>query len=336
MTHKNYHEVSAQGPAELGHQLGKLFGGIVRGYIDDERNGDEWEAMREEADLLLAATGHHFPDYLEELDAYAAAARVSLRDLWTLIVSDELGDDDSERCTTVVTNGGRLIGHNEDWDASAADDICILKKTYAGVTTLELYYYGAPLGGSALSISSRGYVQAINSLNHSDWQAGVPKLVIGRRLSELHGARTEIDAVMSIPRSSGFAHILVDHGGMVTAVECTATRHAVAVPSLPFVHTNHMLLPDLQVLEDEHDGPSTYRRYEAACRFIKARMGQNELIAAMDDRSGGNKNSLFNANTIGRIVADLDAEIAKVWLRRESSKGWISYPIDFFSRNAGS
>jgi hypothetical protein len=28
---------------------------------------------------------------------------------------------------------------------------------------------------------------------------------------------------------------------------------------------------------------------------------------------------------------DLDKRVASFWLRREKSKGWIDYPIDFYS-----
>lgn len=336
MVHRNYHEVAGDGPVALGHALGELFGPAVREYIAEERGSRTWQRRARAAEELLALTSRFFPAYIEELRAYAQAARVSPLDLWTMSVEDELDDDDREKCTTVITNGGCLIGHNEDWDADAVDDICLLKKRCGTVTTLELYYYGCPLGGTALSICSQGYVQAINSLSHSDWQPGVPKIVIGRRLSELGDAPGELDRVLAVPRSSGFAHNLVHRTGAVTAVECSATHQAVHQPKLPFVHTNHMLEPKLRKLEGELDGKSTLRRYEAACTLARPSMEKADMARLAGEDSHGKTDSIFNRNTIARAIVDLDRRVASFWLKRESSKGWIDYPIDFlFDEAAG-
>jgi Acyl-coenzyme A:6-aminopenicillanic acid acyl-transferase len=318
----------------LGRALGDLFGPTVREYIKEERGSRTWQRRTRDAEELLSYASRYFPAYVEELQAYAEAARVSLLDLWTMSIEDELDDSaDAEKCTTVITNGGRLIGHNEDWDADAVEDICILKKVCGTVTTLELYYYGSPLGGTALSICSRGYVQGINSLSHTDWRPGVPKIVVARRLSELREADTELDRVLAIPRSSGFAHNLVHHTGAVTAVECSATRQSVHRPAVPFVHTNHMLDPALHGVEGEHDGKSTLMRYDTACTLVHPSMDRPGLARLASDETCGKTDSIFNRNTIARAVVDLDRRVASFWLKREMGTGWIDYPIDFLFEN---
>lgn len=331
MTHRNYHEISGDTPHACGHELGRLFGPIVRDYIADAREDGAWQARRRQAQPLLAQTAKFFPAYVEELEAYASAAGLPLIDLWTLSIEDELDDDGCERCTTIVTNNGRLIGHNEDWDPDAADDICILKKRCAGVTTLELYYYGCPLGGVALSVSSRGLAQAINSLDHTDWQVGVPKLVLARRLSEIRNVDAELGGLLAVPRSSGFAHNLIDRSGRVTLVECTATRHSVHYRDNPSVHTNHMLCPELGRFQGHHEGKSTLRRYGSACDLVRPMMDPQDMSKLLSDQSRGSNSSVFNRNTIARAIVDLDRRTASFWLRRESRKGWIDYSIDFFA-----
>jgi hypothetical protein len=330
MAHLNYHEIAGADPVACGRELGRLFGPVVQDYINVEQDNKVWRRRRLDAEVLLSQTAKYFPAYVDELQAYADAAHVPLLDLWTISVEDELGDEAHEKCTTVVTNGGRLIAHNEDWDADSADDICILKRTCGAVTTLELYYYACPLGRTALSICSRGYVQAINSLNHTDWQAGVPKIVLARALSELRDADGELGNLLQIPRSSGFAHNLVDCTGRLTAIECTATRHSVQRPKTPFVHTNHMLSPGLAGLEDDPDGKSTYRRYDAACSIARASMDEADLMRLASDETCGKTDSIFNKNTIARAIVDVDRRTASFWLRREKQKGWIDYAIDFF------
>jgi hypothetical protein len=327
MSHANYHEVAGADAAACGRQLGRLFGATVREYIEDEQDSRHWRRLKAEAKRYLDVTAKYFPAYLEELQAYAAAARVDLLDLWTMSIGEEL--DDAEKCTTVVTNNGLLIAHNEDWDADAVEDICILKRTCAGVTTLELYYYGCPLGGTALSICSRGYVQAINSLNHVDHRLGIPKIVIARRLSELADARRELSDLLALPRATGFAHTLIDRSGRTTAVECSAKRHSIRHPELPFVHTNHMLDDALSDVEGELDGRSTIERYNAACTLAAPAMDRAALTTLTGDNRRGPVNSVLNENTIARAIVDLDRRIASFWLRREPRKGWVDYPIDF-------
>jgi hypothetical protein len=329
MIHRNYHEITGISPAACGRELGRLFGPVVRKYVQVERTEQAWHRRRRAAGALLASTQSYFPAYVEELQAYAQAAGVPLLDLWTMSVEDELDDGQTEKCTTVVTNGGRLIIHNEDWDADAADDICIVRKTCRGVTTLELYYYGCPLGGTALSICSRGYVQAINSLDHSGRQRGVPKVVIARRLSELRDLNAELDAVLAVPRSSGFSHNLVHYTGSLTSVECTATRYIAHRPAIPFVHTNHLLHPTMSDLEGAYDGRGTFRRYDAACNLARSSMAEDEVMRLVCDETNGSTDSIFNRNTIARAIVDLDRRIARFWLKRESKKGWVEYPIDF-------
>jgi predicted choloylglycine hydrolase len=327
MSHANYHEVAGADPAACGRQLGRLFGAKVREYIEDEEDTRHWRRLKAEADRYLAVTAKYFPAYIEELQAYADAARVDLLDLWTMSIGDEL--DDAEKCTTVVTNNGRLIAHNEDWDADAVEDICILKRTCGGITTLELYYYGCPLGGTALSICSRGYVQAINSLNHVDQRVGIPKIVIARRLSELADAGRELSDLLALPRASGFAHTLVDRSGRTTAVECSAKRQSVHHPKLPFVHTNHMLDAALSNVQGELDGRSTIERYNAACSLAAPTMDRAALTKLTGDNGRGPVNSVLNENTIARAIVDLDRRVASFWLRREARKGWVDYPIEF-------
>lgn len=327
MSHANYHEVFGANAAACGRQLGRLFGATVRAYIEDEEGSRHWRRLKADADRYLAVTAKYFPAYVEELQAYADAARVDLLDLWTMSIGDGL--EDAEKCTTVVTNNGRLIAHNEDWDADAVDDICILKRTCGGVTTLELYYYGCPLGGTALSICSRGFVQAINSLNHVDQRVGIPKIVIARRLSELADTKQELPGLLALPRASGFAHTLVDRSGRTTAIECSAKRQSVRRPELPFVHTNHMLDDALCDVQGELDGRSTIDRYNAACALAAPAMDRTALTKLTGDNRRGPINSVLNENTIARAIVDLDRRVASFWLRREPRKGWVDYPIDF-------
>lgn len=333
MTHINFHDVSGASAIDCAGQLGRLFGARMREYVEEERSGADWSARCALAEKLLATTTRYFPGYVAELDAYCSAARIPLIDVWAMMVSEEI-DGAAERCTTVVTNGGSLIAHNEDWDEESVEDICVLRRTSAGVTSLELYYYATPLGGTALTISSRGHIQAINSLDHGDWQSGVPKTIVARRMADAGDLPAELGEILSVPRASGFAHTLVERNGRVTLVECAASCHSIASPETPFVHTNHALLKEVRQFEAKNLGKSTFARREAACGLVRPSMSRSELTALTNDRSRGPANSILNRNTIARAVVDLDNRIASIWLGREGRSGWIDYDIGFLFQDA--
>ncbi len=326
MKHRNYYEVEGSDPVKLGRVLGLQFGARIRDYIDDLEDVDDaaWRRAR----MLLQQTEKYFPEYVAELQSYANAADVELLQLWAVAIEDQLSPDASERCTTIVTNEGRLIGHNEDWDPDAATEICVLKKRVGNTTSLELYYYGAPLGGVAISISSRGHVQAINSIAHADSRDGVPKHVIARALSDIRFGAADLERILAVPRSSGFAHVLVDRTGQLTSIECTATQHRVTKPRTPFVHTNHLLDPGLGQ-RGLAASESSFHRFENASAMASPTMDVASMMKLVGDQSHGKSKSIFNKNTIARAIVDFDQQIAHFWLQQESAKGWVPYSIDF-------
>lgn len=327
MGHANYYEVEGSDPVAFGRALGVKFGHKIREYIADLEDVDDSAWRR--AQRLLQQTEKYFPEYVAELRAYANAADVKLLELWAVAIEDELSADSSDRCTTVVTNEGRLVGHNEDWDPEASTEICVLKKRTGRTTSLELYYYGCPLGGVALSISSQGHVQSINSIAHADARDGVPKHVIARSLSELRSGGADLERILNVPRSSGFAHTLIDRTGQLTSIECTATQHRVTRPRTTFVHTNHLLDPALNprglVASD-----SSVDRFKDATAMARPAMDLTSMTRLLEDQSRGKSKSILNKNTIARAIVDFDSRTAYFWLKQESEKGWVPYSIDFF------
>jgi hypothetical protein len=327
MGHANYYEVEGSDPRTIGRALGLKFGHKIRDYIEELEDVDDSAWRR--AQRLLQQTEKYFPEYVAELRAYAKAADVELLELWAVAIEDELSAGSPDRCTTVITNEGRLVGHNEDWDPEASTEICVLKKRVGRTTSLELYYYGCPLGGVALSISSRGHIQSINSIAHADGRDGVPKHVIARALSELRSGGADLERLLSVPRSSGFAHTLIDRAGQLTNIELTATQHRVTRPRTTFVHTNHLLDPALNprglVASD-----SSLDRFTDATAMAKPAMDSTSMMKLLEDQSRGKSKSILNKNTIARAIVDFDTRTAYFWLKQEKEKGWVPYSIDFF------
>ena len=328
-THKNYFEIEARTYFELGLRKGELFGDFLHRTLADRRSDGDWAEHVREAHGYLDAAVAVFPHLVDELRGYAQAARAPFDELWSLSLEDEVGEMAHDHCTTVVTNGGSLVAHNEDWDDDAEDTICVLRKRVGDLKMLELYYLNT-LGGNAISINSHGYIHAINSLSHKDYQQGVPKTVVARWLSETKSPEADFQQLAKMKRASGYHHTMVGlDNGQIWSIECSATQQKLTKPVAPFIHTNHYLT-DLATFEDRHDEPvpGTETRYETAIEKAHDPMSSDGACSLMSDRSSGRSRSIFNERTIARMIVDSRQRTASVWLLREDEKGWISYGID--------
>jgi len=330
VVHKNYFVLSAETYFELGVQLGETFGEHLREAVAFEKeDAREWRSKLSESKHYLAHTNKHFPHFLEELKGYAHGAGVAFEDLWVLSMEDELDELSPEKCTTMVTNEGLSIAHNEDWDTEAAENVCILKKTIGDLTILELFYLNT-LGGNAISVNSNGITHAINTLTHSDYQVGIPRTVIARWLSETNSPDDDLKQFKQLRRSTGFHHTLLDVYGRCWSVESSANKSVISRPELPFVHTNHYL-SELQNLEDDDGTCGSFQRYDCASTKLRDKMTLDELKALTSDASDGMEYGLLNERTIARMLVDIEEMTIHIWLRREKEAGWLEYPLDFMN-----
>ena len=323
--HKNYYEIEAKSYYELGQIHGKLFRWHLKHSIDYQKKNENFLLKSNLSKLYLEATKKYYPNIFDELSGQADGANQPLLDIFTLAIEDELTLEKNMRCTTVVTNGGNLISHNEDWDAESLNEICLLKKTVNGLSIFEFFYIGT-LGGNSISINSHGLIQTINSLSHYGKQIGVPKNIISRSLSESKTTEDGIGETRELERSSGYHHLLLPLGKDGISYECTENKVLANEINYPFVHTNHYL-SDLREFEKEKIDYSL-ERYKFAVSHVEKQMSEESLIKVMSDRSLGKRKSLFNERTIGRMVINRETKIINVWMLREDSKGWVEYPLN--------
>lgn len=312
-SHQYYYEIIAVDNYEFGLKLGEIFKLPLQNALVREQAKAGWGSRVDQAQKFLEPGRHYFPEYLKELKAYARAADVPLAELWTLGLEDELTG--GEHCTTVVTNHGGLIAHNEDWEHDAADNLCLLKKTIGCLTVLELFYYKT-LGGNAISINSHGWVQAINTLHYRDRQIGVPRNIVARWLSETANPEEDYQRLQKISRSAGYSHTFVHESRGIFNLECTAKEQLLQKVDSPFVHTNHYL-SSLKDFEQALEGGTTWDRYKIACGLVKPFM-ELEALQQLTEAT-------MNPTTIGRMIIDLKNHTANVWLKREAEMGWVCY-----------
>lgn len=321
--HKNYHQIKASTNYELGLQLGKIFKSEAQRWVEKQRKIGLWQQIVENSKRHLRLTEQYFPQYIEELKGYAKGAGIDFYDLWALNVEES----NTDRCTTIVTNQGLLISHNEDWEPGQEQVISILQKTIGRLTTFEFYYHHT-LGGCSVSINSYGFCQGINTLAHAGSQIGIPRNIIARFLSETNNPEKDFRKLRTLPRELGYSHVIVNTQGKVWNIESTEKEAVLTKPELPFVHTNHFLT-ELKTYEENNNSTGTYDRYKRARELVKAEMTEEELTKLISDTSRGDKISILNERTIARMIVDFKGKKAKVWLRREEGLGWVDYQLNF-------
>jgi len=325
MPHTNYFEIQADSYYELGLKEGQLFKQLLVDAISRERQQKSWKSKLQKSKVYLEPTKKAFPYLMEELKGYAKGAGVLFDDLWVLSLEDELSEAD--KCTTIITNNGKLIAHNEDWDTNSKDTICVLKKSVKNLTLLELFYYNS-LGGNSISINSHGFVQAINTLTHADKRVGIPRNVVAKWISETKSPLQDFNQLSTLQRSAGYNHNLISLQGEIWNLESSAFKQKLSKVASPFVHTNHYLTT-LKKLENNDNLCGTFERYEFASKNIRKSMSLTDLKKLMSDISKGTKVSVFNERTIARMIIDLEKLVAYVWLLREPEKDWVEYDINF-------
>ena len=330
MPHTNYYEITAYNHYDLGVQQGEMFAEDLRESVDELRADFAWKTRRKAANAHLAITQKNFPHLIDELEGCADGAHIAFDDLWVLSTESEYPEAKIDRCTTVVTNHGALVAHNEDWEPDVEDGICVLRKTVGELTILELSYPGT-LGGNSISVNSYGYIQAVNTLSHTDHQIGIPRNIVARWLSETKSPEKDYQRLCTMRRAGGYSHTFVSFGGKVWNMECSAAKQKLTQPKLPFVHTNHFLT-ELRTLEDTDNSCGTMNRYRRAAARVKKSMSVCAARELMSDTSEDEILSIFNERTIARVIIDLEARKMHTWLLREAKKGWVPYDLESVKR----
>lgn len=325
--HQNFYNLIAGDHYSLGLIMGKTFADYAKNALAEYARDPQWRRKVGRAEAYLKPTYNFFPRYLEELQGYAKGAGVVFEDLWTLSLEDEAETQRKEKCTTVITNNGKLISHNEDWNKDSEDSVCVLLKSIGETKILEIFYFNT-LGGNSISINSHGFIVAVNSLEHSGRQIGVPRNVIARWLSETNNPEFDAKKLKRIPRGAAYSLNFINREGAIWNIEYTSTKVFLNEPQSPFAHTNHYLIRELKTYEANIYSSSTLDRLLSAESGVKKKMSIGDLKKLTGDMSKGSTRSIFNEKTIGRVVVDLNVKIAHIWLRREQARGWVEYRLD--------
>lgn len=323
MTHINYFEVEASNYFELGQEIGKVFSSELQDIIRYQRLEKNWKHTIRQSKPYFKAAQLSLVSCIDEISGIAEGSNIPLPELWALCIEDELDQLAFEKCTSIAVNGGRLIGHNEDWDSAASDSIVVLRRSLPHVSTLELYYLGT-LGGNALTVNSYGNVQAINSLTQTDAQIGLPRNLIARHLADSKSPLEDFNAINKNQRASGFHHGLFSQSESNYSIELSATKASITVPAYPFCHTNHYL-SELDEFENIDDDSTTEERLATAKKHAKTSMTKKSLQRLLEIENKDQVSGILNTNTIAQSIVDINEREIFFSLHREPEQKWQKY-----------
>jgi hypothetical protein len=281
-------------PYEVGLAIGRRFGDRIRTGL--ERRRDWFLALKEFAaehpqtriDPFLEAATEQFPDIVEELRGWADGSGVPFEDLLVLNLKAELatmkkaGTPETPGCSTLAFahEGRTLLAHNEDGHAAYRDLMFLVKVRQPGKPAFLCLTYPGILCGNGPAINEAGIVVTTNYIAGLDVRIGVPRYVLSRAAIQA-GSLEEAVAIVTRPgRAFAFHYNLASlAANRILSVETSVDRHQVHEVRGLYVHTNHLVLPDMAAVAQDADyvGSSSMSRYRVLER------GAAGLRSRMDD-----------------------------------------------------
>lgn len=324
--HRHFYTFKAISNYEMGLMMGSKFEPEAVRAIEQSCSDKDWGKKVDVAKLIFEVANKFFPQYISELQGYASGANVDFWDFFTIALEDDVDlQQNTAKCTTIVTNNGSLFGHSEDTFSSGYEDtVCLLKRQIGGTSTFEIFYYNT-LGGASVGINSHGYCHSGNTLFFTPVRIGVPKSFLSRSLFDSKDPVNTVNYFNKIPRGSGYNQNVLSFSGEFVNFEITADKINTNKTNFPFVHTNHCLINS----NNDKDDYGTNTRNQVAKDLVKPFNTVEELETILEDSSRGNDKSIYNERTIGRGIFDIKNRDMYVWLKREENLGWVKYPFDF-------
>ncbi len=305
--------------------MGAQFSDTAKSFLTITKTESSWNDKLRRSKNFLKLNEQYFPQFLDEMKGYAKGAGLPFEDMYVLSLEDEVDEEFTDKCTSMITNSGKLFTHNEDWDAESKNRISVIEKTIGDLSILELYYANT-LGGNSVSINSNGIIIGLNSLVSIDTQMGLSKNLICRWMQETSDPDKSIETLKSLPRAMGYNYNIVNKNGKIWNVEYSSNNLNTSIPNSPFAHSNHYL-SDLKNNEGNTNANGTFDRYNSAMAGLKPQMPLNEVTILMGDKTYGDKKSIMNERTIAKIIIDIKNKLAKIWLLREDELGFVDYDL---------
>jgi isopenicillin-N N-acyltransferase-like protein len=264
-------------PYELGRRHGEAWAGQIRAHVADNLRSLSILAERrtgtalEPAEIVRRSEPHldaleqQLPELHAETRGIAVGAGLELRELFTLngfldlydLTFPRLEDPAVRRggCTAFAARDSAndtrwaLVGQNYDVRGFLADGVFLADVRPDGAPRALVATLAGMVG--CAGVNEAGVAVVINNLTPTDGRAGLFHQYVVRHILTRETLGDALDAVLALPRASGYSYIVGDGSGEFVGLETSGTD---AVPYHPgrdgFVcHCNHYVLEPMRRFE---------------------------------------------------------------------------------------
>lgn len=292
-----YLEVSGE-PYQVGHAIGKHFAWQIKEGI---RRRQQWfdelksfmNADRTNRyEPFLEAGKRYFPEAVDELRGSAEGAGLPFEHLMVLILKSELGamknklKPETPGCSTLALahQDRLLLAHNEDGHAAYDGLMFLVKVSVPGQPAFLRLTYPGIYSGSAPSMNSAGLVVTTNFIDgRAVRPGGIPRYFVSRAVRNARSLQEALKIVTHPERAFSFHFNLGSRQEKkIISVETSVDRHQVHEVRDLYVHTNHLILDEMQDTpqNQKYVNSSSMTRY----RILTAEA--ERLLDRLDDVDG--------------------------------------------------
>ena len=272
-------------PRDVGEQLGARFAkeaaraiGIYRKELSWEK-GATLDGARRYGRRILPRIEAWFPDFVEEMRAYASAADVPFDTLaaqWSGYspLLGAKGCTDVAAASTQTADGHVLVAHNEDYTPDYEGIVVPVRVAVEGKPAFfAMSYQGLfpTMGFNDAGLSLTG-----NAVSPNDVRPGIPQMVPPRRVLESRTLKEALEAAMPEGRSSSFNNIVCSNEGELYSLEGSATQfEALYGEGGWLVHTNHYVGETMLRFERDRQAKfCSIMRYHRAKKLMGEALGR--------------------------------------------------------------
>jgi isopenicillin-N N-acyltransferase-like protein len=316
---------------EVGQQVGEkmrpTLQRMVPWFRENLPRGVDWEDMLHQGRLYLEHSRAVYPQYVQELEGVAEAARVPLEDLF-LGMCEELWEPTAwtRGCTDfaargrATVDGSTLLAHTNDLSPETEDELVILR-VQAGN---EPEFLAVSPGGLAYSagFNAAGIGLTGNEVSCNDIRPGVPRLLVVRAILGARRLEEAMDASLLPQRASSYNNVIADADGEVYCMEGSATDcEPIYIEQDILAHANHYVSPAMRRFEADRTAiGGSVIRHNRAMRLLRENYGQlspelfQTLLADHANYPGSICKHGVKTVTVFSLIVNLDQR--KAWIGR--------------------
>jgi isopenicillin-N N-acyltransferase-like protein len=267
---------------DAGCQLGtQLKENLIR-QVEQLRKRKDWEKIKAESNLFLQYSKRDVPEYVTEIQGAADGAGLELEELFPTICEEigswgyeyTIGCSDLIASNDVTEDGSVLVAHNNDTSVATQDHVTIIHYAVAGEPEIIAVGYGGL--GISVGYNSAGISLTGNQVDSNDMRAGVPRMLLVRKILAATRIGEAIDAAILKNRASNYNQVISNSHGEIYSIEGSATDYeALYATDGYLVHTNHYVSPRMKKFEfDSNLISGSLVRYNRGMRLLKNNRGK--------------------------------------------------------------